>query len=221
MTLKLFVALAVPALAALGAGSFFWSPGGGGEGCRRAAAAQQQVIAQQEELGRFFGFDEFHRLVYFAVLEGLYSDGVPDEVVEGLMIEEQGTPALFVYDCPICNPALDAFTTYRERPIWKHYKDRPDTFGRDYPAESRARALAEEKSVRLELLNGMIQGWIARRLESMRLTPDELARWKEGFEIRRKRGMESLARYQGEGQGRYAGMKGCAVCDAANGACGL
>jgi hypothetical protein len=220
MTQKLALAFAFPALVTLGAGSLVWSPGGG-EACRRAGGAEPQVLAVQEQVDGLGEFDEFHRLVYFAVLEGLYTDGVPDDVVEALMIEEEGTPALFVYACPICNPALDAFITYRARPVWTHYKGLHDTFGRGFPEPSRARALDASKSVRLELLNGMIQGWIARRLESMRLTPDELARWKEGFEVRRKKGMSYLARYQGEGPTRYAGMKGCAVCDAANGACGL
>ena len=58
------------------------------------------------------------QMILFAVLEGLYRDGVSTEAAASIaaLDQESGIPLNFVYNCPLCMPALDAFRVYLERP---------------------------------------------------------------------------------------------------------
>ena len=53
------------------------------------------------------------RLVFFAVLQGLYEDGVSDEVVNSIVPpDKKGREKMrhsFVLDCPLCQPTYEAF----------------------------------------------------------------------------------------------------------------
>src|SRR5688572_10638658 len=60
------------------------------------------------------------QLIFFAVLEGLYRDGVINGDVDLIIPPgEGGKPAFdqetFVYACPLCHPAFEAFRLYRQR----------------------------------------------------------------------------------------------------------
>src|SRR6266496_3203022 len=60
------------------------------------------------------------QLVFFAVLEGLYRDGLSNETVDLIIPPgENGKgrfePEHFVYTCPLCHPAYEAFKLYRQR----------------------------------------------------------------------------------------------------------
>ena len=76
-------------------------------------------------------------MVFFAVLEGLYVDGVSNEAVDVLLRrEDRGNGAEqymhFIYGCPICLPAQDALRVYRQR-VPLSYKGSPDTLGEGLP----------------------------------------------------------------------------------------
>jgi hypothetical protein len=153
--------------------------------------------------------DDAYQLVFFAVLEGLYRDGVSSEVVAALTAAppEGGYPAHFVWQCPLCMPALNAFNVYAARPPFCGIKGRLDTFGAGLAPELAERCLGPD-------LNELVQRWIGERLDALRLTEEERDLWHERFEHLRKQGMESLWGMQ-QG-GAYAGVKRCAVCDGAN-----
>jgi hypothetical protein len=51
--------------------------------------------------------------VFHAVLEGLYTDGVSNEVVDKIL--KPDLLANFVHQCPLCHPAYQAFLLYRDR----------------------------------------------------------------------------------------------------------
>src|SRR5437660_7208174 len=70
------------------------------------------------------------QLVFFAVLEGPYRDGVSNEVVDSI-IPGKGRfdPEHFVYACPICHPAFEAFRLYRQREDFYGLKAPVNTFG--------------------------------------------------------------------------------------------
>src|SRR5688572_32689605 len=60
------------------------------------------------------------RLVFHAVLQGLYEDGVDDEVVNNIVpADKKGSEKMrrsFVLGCPLCQPAFEAFAAYQARP---------------------------------------------------------------------------------------------------------
>jgi hypothetical protein len=80
------------------------------------------------------------RSIFLAVLEGLYTDGVSNEVVDAILTRDSTSdrPQPFVYACPICMPAHDALQTYRARPASYGRNIRVDTFHPGLPAEQDA-----------------------------------------------------------------------------------
>lgn len=192
----------------------------GGEECRKAAAR-----AQQEEPAIPSYEDEHARFVFFAVLEGLYEDGVPNEVVDVIAETDpkSGWPRNFVYACPICTPALDALRVYRARPLFFGRKTQEDTYGHGLPEALTQRLLARDRGVRLSAVEEVVKSWLHRRVELLRFTEKERAEWAEAYALRRKLGMQQLEAYRASGVGPadYAVMKSCAFCDAANGACSV
>ncbi len=74
------------------------------------------------------------QLVFFAVLEGLYEDGVSTDDVERILAIDPATKQPqysehFVGACPLCLPAFDAFQLYRSRPMFYGRKEAIDKFG--------------------------------------------------------------------------------------------
>lgn len=159
------------------------------------------------------GIDDYYQLVFMAVLEGLYRDGVTTDVVDALLVkqEEKGFHSLFVLSCPICMPTVNAFLAYRSRPELVGFKLERDTLGDGLSEDLRARCLSADLTARFDALNALVKRWVAERLDSMRLTDEEKSRWRLGFEERRKKGMS----YLGDAPG-FIGAETCTVCDAAN-----
>jgi hypothetical protein len=173
---------------------------GGGAGCAKEAV-------------------DYESELFFAVLEGLYRDGVTNDVVEGLLVpNDAGGAALFVPGCPICTPAFNAFLVYRTRPAFAGKKIDQDTFGPGLPEGVAAACTGPDMDARFKALNGLIEGWVAQHIKSRRLTADEAAEWRRIMEEWRKKGMGGLQQQQVAG--RDFSLKTCAVCDAANGVFG-
>jgi hypothetical protein len=161
-------------------------------------------------------FDEEHeRGIFFAVLEGLYEDGVNNEVVDAILAvdPDTGYPANFVWACPICMPALNAANSYRARISFVGKKLHRDTFGAGLEESRRAAILGDDGDRRRAAIQELVEGWIMRRLDRARLTESERADWTRAMEEGRKLGMEYLEAYRSLG-GSYAEMKGCPFCDA-------
>ena len=190
------------------------APLGGGESCRQAAAAAQERAPDR-------AFNHSNEL-FFAVLEGLYVDGVSNEVVDAIIERdvESNQPANFVWGCPICMPAYEALRLYRARPRFESSKGLEDTFGPGLDAETTRRVTSPELAVKLEAIQELIERWTGRRMESLRLSDAEREVWQHEMEIGLKKGMSMLYSYKdGERPGRYKDMKACAFCEGANGAC--
>jgi hypothetical protein len=160
--------------------------------------------------------DAYSQAVFFAVLEGLYRDGVSSEVVSLALAGDPATGQSdhFVYACPLCTPAREAFRLYQRRPRFESLKMPKSTFGPGLPAAVVERLQSPEKQQRLDALQGLIETWVARRLDSLRLTAAERSEWQEAMEARRKEGMEMLA-----SMNAGASWKNCAICDASTRAC--
>ena len=88
-------------------------------------AAKRNVEWQKEELCQF---------VFFAVLEGLYRDGVQNEIVDAIIGEkilkkDDKVKTHFVFRCKLCHATYEAFRTYRNRPAFMQTKG-TSTFGK-------------------------------------------------------------------------------------------
>jgi hypothetical protein len=168
--------------------------------------------------------DSTCQLVFFAVLEGLYSDGVPNDIVDivlGVGPRSKGPQfdTHFVYCCPLCHPAYEAFSLYRSRQPFHGRKDHADTMGPGLEPSVVRKLRSDKVNDRLEALHGLIKRWVTLRLDTMRLTGKEKDEWAERLAIRRKLGMEALEK--SNFAGKKAGFKGCAICDGSADACPL
>lgn len=172
---------------------------------------------------RYVGKPEYTQHIFFAVLEGLYRDGVENSVVDAVLAEDpqSGWPLNFVHSCPICMPAREAFRIYRARIAFDN-KEHSDTFGAGLAPEVASRLTGGDPYELQIALGELIQGWMQRRMDSLRLTPEERAQWKDDMAERRKEGLSNLEAYRAAGVGGpMTSMKDCPSCDAANGACAL
>ena len=164
------------------------------------------------------------QLVFFAVLEGLYEDGVSTDDVDRILAVDPKTKAWrfeehFVYGCPLCMPAFDAMALYRSRPVFHGRKDSADTFGPGLEPALKKKLESAQKSDQLEAIQTLVNRWVGRRLDSMRLTKDEREQWTAVIEEGRQKGMGLLQTAQAGNRNEYLGWKGCAICDGSAGAC--
>ncbi|MEE8105366.1 MAG: hypothetical protein V3T86_07515 [Planctomycetota bacterium] len=156
------------------------------------------------------------QMMFHAVLEGLYTDGVGNDDVDRILEKDDNGYTNFVYGCPICMPALDALRVYRARPKFYSRKGDPDTFGKGLDEATRKR-LAGRPADRLAAIETLTKRWVNRRLKSMRLTESEQRDWRQRITEGRKRGMQLLNESRRNGQaGAYEQRKGCALCDGAS-----
>ena len=150
--------------------------------------------------------------VFFAVLEGLYVDGVDTASVDRILMQDKkGNYMHFVPACPLCMPAFNAFRIYRDRVKFHGWKDVTDTFGRGLSDHEFKRLRSAVPKERLDVVNGLVDRWVRRRIESLNLDDEAKGAWALALARARKRGMDTMSRVDG-----YVGEKRCAVCDGAN-----
>ena len=120
----------------------------------------------------------------------------------------------FVYACPLCMPAINAFRVYRERRMFYGWKGVTDTFGDGLGKPLRAQLGSDDSKQRLAAIHALIQRWVDRRLGSMNLDGTQRAAWRAALADARKEGMRMLKTYRAAGDpGIFE--EGCAVCDGA------
>jgi hypothetical protein len=178
------------------------TPDGGG-------AADSPQNAPATELS-----DPYHQGIFFAVLEGLYRDGVSSEVARAITaVDPQSLqPSSFVPGCPICMPALDAFLLYLERPPFRGKKLARDTFGAGLPAEQVARLSGPDGRARRAALRDLVQRWVYEHLDRLRLDPVERGAWTRELAARPETGMAILAGLQKSGDALYGDFDECPLC---------
>jgi len=171
------------------------------------------------------GYDDTHRFVYYAVLEGCYEDGLSSRDLNQILLKQEKGPHLhFIYGCPLCMPAIHAFEAYRSRPErFYGMKGDTSTFGPGLEPALSAKLDSARPAERLEAINTLVQRWIQRRITQHRLTERERAALQKGLETKRKKGMETLQSYKKNGKLETAApafveKQECAVC---NGAVGI
>src|SRR2546427_11886559 len=118
------------------------------------------------------------QLVFFAVLEGLYRDGVSNEVVDSIIPpgkngKDRFDSEHFVYACPICHPAFEAFRLYRQRGDFYGLKSPVDTFGPGLDHAVSVRLQRHDPEERRKAIEELIDHWVKQRLDLMRLAEAE------------------------------------------------
>ncbi len=157
------------------------------------------------------------RLVFFAVLEGLYEDGVDEAVVNNIVPPDKtGKEKMrrsFVLDCPLCQPAFEAFCVYQGRPKFSD-GSKASAFGKGLPAEVRKCLLAESTSARLITLRKPIKEWVERRLRSMKLDEKQREKWWKDIAARVGEGTTTLRTHikSDPWYKDWSGYWGCAAC---------
>src|SRR5256885_249044 len=67
--------------------------------------------------------DPVCKMVFFAVLEGLYEDGVSSEAADSVVGKSKDGKTeikqTFVFECPLCHPVYEAFRVYQQRPAFR------------------------------------------------------------------------------------------------------
>ena len=174
-------------------------------------------------------FSETHRFVFFAVLEGCYEDGLTKNAIDLIIPpDENGRGQLvvnFVYQCPLCCPAFDAFNNYASRQRFacapKDMRNDPyNTFGPELEANV-LRELAEPGLRCRNAIQTLIEKWISARIKRMRLTDEETKKLREQLAAMRKSGEDSLKRYQQGDHGPklakvYECWTSCPICSGAS-----
>jgi hypothetical protein len=156
--------------------------------------------------------------MFMAVLEGLYVDGVSNDVID-LIIPNGGFHEHFIYGCPMCMPTYDAMVLYRSRLGFYGMKppdNPPDTFGPGVDAGLRAKLAGTDKEMRLRAIESLIRTWIDRRVDLMSLSEAEETSLRQELERGSKKGGELLERHrEADAHGVEESRTFCAVCRAA------
>lgn len=176
-----------------------------------------------DPVGPSMAHEQVQQLIFFAVLEGLYRDGVDTEVASAICVIEEpaGIPHNFVYGCPICTPALDAVRLYAARPGFYRDKIGRDTFGSGLDPALRQRLLSDDLGQRRKALQQLIEQWVDGRVATSGFDADQQAALSLAFKEMRKKGMGLLQQFQSE-QGPdiyldfYRDWETCPSCDGAN-----
>ena len=165
------------------------------------------------------------RFVFYAVLEGLFEDGVQEEVTERIISMRPAPPPqdpkhklpdLFVYGCPICLPSLDAFRTYALGPEilqWQKARRPHRGFGNGLSREMVERFMSGNRDTRLRALEELTTRYLQRRFESARMTEEEKTQMRGLLERSRKQVMENIARNPRDPI--YQGFDECPSCEGA------
>jgi hypothetical protein len=143
--------------------------------------------------------DEMCQFVFFAVLEGLYRDGIDNQVVDAILgdmrkgkDDDNKLKSHFVFRCELCHATYEAFRAYRERPTFLQSGGK-STFGEGKTdAKIVADLRSENARTRVYAMGSLVRPWILHRIEETRKTDVEKKQMKERFEKFAKEGGKLL-----------------------------
>jgi hypothetical protein len=166
--------------------------------------------------------DPVCKMVFFAVLEGLYEDGVSSEAVDSVVGKTKDGKAeikqTFVFECPLCHPVFEAFRLYQQRP---QFRDKGSSFGKGIDATLETGLRDKDRLTRQRALQTLVHRWVERRLNGMGLSEEQKKDWARRLEERSNQGAGLLAAlkksdlwYRTWGYGFCAACRGCTgVCE--------
>jgi len=112
------------------------------------------------------------QLVFFAVLEGLYTDGVSDEAVNLIVPPNSGKAGVehsFVFRCPLCHAAYEAFVLYQNRTAFNGSGEQRSTMGSTFDPKITEQLKSKEVRTRVYAMGALIRPWIEKRMNLMKL----------------------------------------------------
>ena len=161
-------------------------------------------------------FSEGHKFIYFAVVEGLYDDGLSESSLAAIIGEDYTDN--FVIGCPICSPTYDALMLYKSRPTFARRKIPSDNFGEGLKVEER-KALVGEPNERRKQVRKLVSRWVEARFAMMNLPDDEEKKLRAELKEMSDKGTESLEKMQNDKDSSlseiYADWEFCPSCGGA------
>ena len=166
--------------------------------------------------------EEMCQFVFFAVLEGLYRDGVQNEIVDAIIgdkIEkkENKVKTHFVFRCKLCHATYEAFRTYRNRPAFMQTKG-ASTFGNGVDLNRLKKLRSNDARTRIYAMGGLVRPWIMHRIKETRKTAEEKTAMKKQFEKYALEGADLLKTHKRAKDGFYLDWSfygSCQACEAA------
>jgi len=179
----------------------------------KPVATSGNVEWQKEEMCQF---------VFFAVLEGLYRDGVQNEIVDAIIGEkilkkDDKVKTHFVFRCKLCHATYEAFRTYRNRPAFMRTKG-SSTFGKGADLSLLNKLSSKDARTRIYTMGAMIRPWIMHRIKETRKTPEEKTAMKKEFMKYAQEGSDLLRTHKRAKDGFYLDWSfygSCQACEAA------
>ena len=176
-------------------------------------AAKSNLEWQKEEMCQF---------VFFAVLEGLYRDGIQNEIVDAIIGEkivkkENRVKTHFVFRCKLCHATYEAFRTYRNRPAFMQTKG-ASTFGNGVDLNRLKKLRSNDARTRIYAMGALVRPWIMHRIKETRKTPEEKTAMKKQFTKYAQAGADLLKTHKRAKDGFYLDWSfygSCQACEAA------
>lgn len=175
--------------------------------------------------------DATSQFVFFAVLEGLYRDGISTETVELIVPrkDKNSEPTMenFIYTCPLCHPAYEAFRIYLcRKPFYGQKAGSVDTFGAGLPGDMIRNLNSTEGKKKRGVIRQLIAKWVQTRLGSMNLPEKERQDWQARIKKLSDRGTEAMKRFKTGSNGdyyknHYQDWDECAICEGSLEGCKL
>jgi len=143
--------------------------------------------------------------VFFTVMEGLYRDGVPQEVVDLVIghVESNNVDKSFIFRCKLCHACYEAFALYQRRPDFNGTEGRNTVGSKEIPEEVMTGLRSSNPKVFGPAFATIIQPWIKADLE------ERLANGEEGLEL-----MQRYVELAKEGNALVTTYTRCQACDA-------
>jgi uncharacterized C2H2 Zn-finger protein len=158
--------------------------------------------------------EERTRFLFHAIYEGLIEDGAQLASVKAILDKRN---EWFIARCPVCDSvfaAFQAYFMYSENHGWK--TDRadglPDWFGRGWSKETVADLKHPEVKRRHAALKGIVEKYVARRFETVKMTDARRDRMQESLKIGMKEGLGFLK----DSGGEDLFPSSCPSCEGAN-----
>lgn len=148
---------------------------------------------------------DLDRVLFFATLEGLCEEGLPESAVKAVLEQdEEGRYRHFVYACPVCSPVLEGFRAYGMREKFYYARKGDPLVGE----EKDGAAFVKDPAA---ALHDFVGRCVERHIRSRRLTEGETARLRQRLAEGMKKGMNLLRASAGFAH------KSCPSCDGGTG----